>query len=274
MNWQTVGHERIRHVLEQQLATGAFAHAYLFVGPSGVGKRTLAHELAKRLIDNTQENAGVIEFSFADCNLDQVRELIHRLSLRPQGGTKQVAILDAAEAMSLAAANALLKTLEEPAPGTVLIFISSRDNILPTICSRCQVFQFGRLTMEEMRAWARGKTGGQVNEELLRVVDGSPGAYFLAGLEQGARWTAHAKELHALLQGSLAERLSYITEWASEETEVVSVRVAAWLQILYKQPELARNAHKALAVLLEAWQRLQTNANKKLVLQYVCINIV
>lgn len=278
MEWQTVGHELIQNALGKQIRAHAVAQAYLFVGPSGVGKRTLAKEFTDKLAQAAGHGSQLIEFSFSQSTIEQVRELIYRLSLRPQFGGRQVAILDAAEEMSVSAANALLKTIEEPTVSTVVIFVSSRNSVLATMRSRCQVFQFGRLSPEQMQAWARSGGVSDWSEEALAAADGSPGQFLLHQsalyvTSEGA-WSPDVEGLTAFLRAPLAERLSFVGRWADDDTEVLRRRIAAWLDVLYKQPAVCTDLKKALVVLLEAWRRLQTNANKKLVLQYVCINIV
>lgn len=276
MEWQTVGHEPIQNALERQIQTNSVAQAYLFVGPSGVGKRTLAKEFSDKLAQAAGYGSPQIEFSFAQSTLEQVRELIYQLSLRPQSGGWQVAILDAAEDMSVSAANALLKTIEEPTAASIVIFVSSRDSVLATVRSRCQVFQFGRLTLEQMRMWARSR-GLEGRPEVMLAADGSPGQFLLYPSAPYAAseviWSPDVQGLTAFLRASLAERLSLIGRWAGDDTEALRRHIAAWLDVLYKQPAVCADFKKALIVLLEAWRRLQTNANKKLVLQYVCINI-
>lgn len=278
MEWQTVGHERTREVLSRQLMAGRMSQAYLFVGPSGVGKHTLAAEFARKISKTEETHQQPIEFSFAQSSLEEVRGLTHQLSLRPQSGTTQVAILDHVEEMTSAAANALLKSIEEPSPSTILLLIASRDNALATIRSRCQVFQFGRLSSLHMHAWAEMRGYGAGQEAALLAADGSPGQFLAQGHAAHAQarteWVLHREDFQALVQAPLSERLSFISRWAGDDAEVSSARIAAWLTILYKQPALCKETTKSLSVLLEAWRRLQTNANKKLVLEYVCINIL
>lgn len=278
MEWQTIGHERIREVLNRQLVAGRMSQAYLFIGPYGVGKYTLAAEFARKISNTEQTHQQPIEFSFAQSSLEEVRGLTHQLSLRPQSGTMQVAILDHVEEMTSAAANALLKTIEEPSSSTVLLLIASRDNVLATIRSRCQVFQFGRLSSLYMHAWAEKRGFGTGQEAALLAADGSPGQ-FLAETQTinpqaSMQWQQYLNDFQELLEAPLSRRLSFISRWAGDDVEASSARIAAWLTALYKQPTLCKETTKSLSVLLEAWRRLQTNANKKLVLEYVCINIL
>jgi DNA polymerase-3 subunit delta' len=155
--------------LEQIVRNGRLAHAYLFVGPPGVGKRLFACELAKTLLcegrGTTFEACGVCQsctlvdggahpdfFSVGrpedalEVPIEMVRELCRNLSLKPARGRYKIAILDDADDLSDAAANCFLKTLEEPPPGSVLILIgTSAERQLPTIASRCQLVRFAPL---------------------------------------------------------------------------------------------------------------------------------
>lgn len=277
MEWQTIGHEHIYRLLEKQLAADAVAHAYLFVGPRGVGKHSLATEFARKVLDTPSSHLQPISFSFSDARLEQVRELTQRLSLRPQMGSRQVAILDEADQMSTAAANALLKTIEEPTASTVLILISHRDNVLPTIRSRCQTFQFGRLSAASMALWTRTNGVSNDSASALLSADGSPGEFLKqmqeAGVATPTAVASYVHELQSLLGAPISERLSFVSRWADDDVEAFTARIVAWLTLLYKQPELCKDITKSLSILLEAWRRLQTNANKKLVSEYVCINI-
>lgn len=278
MDWQTIGHERIRAILARQLTLGRVAQAYLFIGPLGVGKHALAVEFAHKISKSAETQERPIEFSFADSSLEEVRELTRQLSLRPQSGSTQVAILDCVEEMTTAAANALLKTIEEPSASTVLLLIASQDNVLTTIRSRCQVFKFGRLSSAEMKAWAQQHAVLPGQEMALMAAEGSPGQFISSkegSMPQNAgQGQDYLTDLRALVQATLAERLSFISRWAGDDAEVISARIAAWLTLLYKQPTLCKEFTQSLSILLEAWRRLQTNANKKLVLEYVCINIL
>lgn len=275
MEWQTIGHEHICRLLEKQLATDAVAQAYLFVGPRGVGKHSLATEFARKVLNTQSSHVQPISFSFVGARIEQVRELTQRLSLRPQAGDRQVAILDEADHMSNAAANALLKTIEEPTASTVLILISHRDNVLPTIRSRCQSFQFGRLSVTNMTRWAQAQGMSKELMATLVSADGSPGEFLRQAQKVGAAPVApYTEELYSLLKAPISERLSFVNRWADDDIEALTARITLWIALLYKQPGLCADITKSLSVLLEAWRRLQTNANKKLVSEYVCINIV
>jgi DNA polymerase III subunit delta' len=171
VSWERVrGHERLAAAFAQVVRRGRLAHAYLFTGPRGVGKRLFAGELARALLCEqppgdhleacgqcascTLVDAGTHPDCFAagrpedslEVPIDEVRELCRHFSLKSARGRGKVALLDDADDLNDAAANCFLKTLEEPPPRSVLLLIgTSPDRQLPTIVSRCQIVRFAPL---------------------------------------------------------------------------------------------------------------------------------
>lgn len=163
-----IGHDRQKNLLRRALKNQRVAHAYLFEGPDGIGKRLVALALARALLCQTGEGCGDcapcrkvdhnnhpdIHFLDADgaaIKIDQVRALQQQLSLRPLEGRYKICLIDGADQFNPAAANALLKTLEEPQPNTVIILLSSHpEKLLTTIKSRCQRLPFQRLPKQRM----------------------------------------------------------------------------------------------------------------------------
>lgn len=161
-----VGHEKIIVQLHNAIKSSRIAGAYLFVGPAGVGKETVAIHFAKSIncltfgesacgdcISCRKTDAGnhpdtqIVSPSGAWIRIDQIRELQKRIVYRPLEGVRKIVILREAERMNLEAANCLLKTLEEPPAESVLILLTTNlDALLPTIRSRCQIIKFNPLT--------------------------------------------------------------------------------------------------------------------------------
>lgn len=165
---QVLGQEKAVAVLRNALRTRRLAHAYLFVGPEGVGKRLTALTLIKAmncqsppatgdscercptcLKVNTSNHADVIllEPEGEMIKIDQIRDMQKRLRFRPMEGGRRACIIDCADRLNEAAANALLKTLEEPPQETHFFVITARPHrLLPTILSRCQWIKFKPLS--------------------------------------------------------------------------------------------------------------------------------
>ncbi len=163
-----IGHERQKNILRQALTNRRIAHAYLFEGPDGVGKRLVALAMARALLcqhrtgcgdctscrkvdHNNHPDIHLLDADGATIKIDQVRELQRELALKPLEGVYRICLIDGAEFFNPAAANALLKTLEEPQPNTVIILLSSRpESLLVTIRSRCQRLPFQRLPKQRL----------------------------------------------------------------------------------------------------------------------------
>lgn len=202
MSWRQVfGHkaqiERFRHAV----GSGRLGHAYLFVGPSGIGKKHFAVELAKALLcENPPELLAACD-SCAACHLvdagthpdltvtgkpadklefpiDTMRELCAALALKPARGRRRVAIVDDVDDFNDEAANCFLKTLEEPPPFSLLVLIGSNvERQLSTIRSRCQIIAFDRLSDAEVKSVLSLGATRDANQlqRLVRIADGSPG---------------------------------------------------------------------------------------------------
>ena len=163
-----VGQETLTHTLKTAIASGRLAHAYLFCGPRGVGKTTCARILAKTInclhptpdgeacnecescrMFNEQNSFNIIEMDAASNNgVDDMRDLNQKVLIPPQGGRYKVYIIDEVHMLTTQAFNAFLKTLEEPPEYAIFILATTeKQKVIPTILSRCQIYDFTRITV-------------------------------------------------------------------------------------------------------------------------------
>lgn len=270
MDWRTFGHDFSKQILGQQITNSSTAHAYVFFGPEGVGKKTLAMEFAQKLGVGKQ---ALLEFSFKDSNTDDLRDFLSALSLKPSFGSRQVAILDSCELMHVASSNTLLKTLEEPTEATTIILVSTKRNLPLTILSRVQLISFGYLKKEELSAVAIG-LGLVGSEDMFRFAFGRASELIKLvnnkdELDIRRQWQQDLQTLHS---SSVYTRLAVAQEWAKQEAKVLEERLSFW--IVQEMMEVGTEMlSKRLGVFLEAFRRLSNNGNKKMVLEYLCLNL-
>ena len=196
---EIIGHRRQMETLQLALTRGRLHHAYLFVGPEGIGKRTLAIGLAKavhcnesagnfcgscincrRIADGNHPDVRIIEplAGKKEISIQQVREFERELNYSSFTGQRKIIIVDPATLMNLSSQNALLKTLEEPPEKSLIILIaSSAGGLLPTLRSRCLRISFAPLARREVVQYLtkQGTTGDEA-EFLAAMSMGSIGA--------------------------------------------------------------------------------------------------
>ena len=154
-----IGQQAITNTLLNAIETNHLASALLFTGPRGVGKTTCARILARKINqpdydDPTEDFAfNVFELDAASNNsVDDIRNLIDQVRIPPQTGQYKVYIIDEVHMLSSAAFNAFLKTLEEPPKHAIFILATTeKHKIIPTILSRCQIFDFKRITVKDAK---------------------------------------------------------------------------------------------------------------------------
>ncbi len=195
MSFDTVvGQSALTTTLKNAVKSGKLAHAYLFCGPRGVGKTTCARIFAKAincqnptadgeacnecescLSFNEQRSLNIFELDAASNNsVEHIKTLMEQTRIPPQVGKYKVFIIDEVHMLSTAAFNAFLKTLEEPPAHVIFILATTeKHKILPTILSRCQIYDFERMTVQNTIQHLKGvaeKEGIKYEEEALAVI--------------------------------------------------------------------------------------------------------
>jgi DNA polymerase-3 subunit delta' len=287
------GHEDTEAAFEAARARGRLHHAWLLTGPEGVGKATFAYRAARRLLGAPADPARgllgadpghpvsrqvasrahpdllVLERVGEDGKLrkyipvDDARRLSEFFSKSPASAPHRVAIIDAADDLNVNAANALLKTLEEPPPKGVLLMVAhSPGRLLSTIRSRCRRLAFAPLGLEASAAFVRARA--EVSEEaalrLARMAGGAPGrALALAAseaiaLDDAAReLLAHLPSLDEALALSLADR--FRGGEGQAQFALLFERLAERVHVLVA--ERAARGQGALDRWAQAWETLQ-----------------
>ena len=240
-------------ILRGHVQAGRRAHAYLFAGPDGVGKRLSASELAKTLnceapgaterpasgpldaCDRCPSCQRIARKVHPDVHevttqgaadlirIEEIRQMLSRMALRPYMGRAQVAIIDGADRLTEEAANSLLKGLEEPSPQTVFALLTAQPaRCLPTILSRCQLIRFHPLPTSVIEGLlASGKHCGPEAAGLLaRLAQGS----LARAVELAKEWPAYEGIREHLRQGS-------ISAWSAWTAPSDRAEVAQWLAL-------------------------------------------
>ena len=250
MNWDLIGHSWASELLARHITHGTLRHAYLITGPTGVGRRTLALRLAQALactappapgqpclqcstcqriarmqhpdltITQAEQTGGVLK-------VEQVRELQHSLALAPYEAAYRVALLLRFEEAHISAANALLKTLEEPNPQVILILTAeSAESLLPTIVSRCEILRLRPVRLEEVTV---GMVELGIEPELARlcahISGGLPGYALTLANDEEARQqrSGWLEDLYRLCGSGRVERFDYVQS-LTKSTDKESLR--------------------------------------------------
>lgn len=208
---EIIGHKEVLDFFDKVIANNNLSHAYCFIGQEQVGKRTVAEEIAAKLLQTTREKLDrQLDFILVgqslnektgktrkDITVEQMRELRSRLSQHSFAGGYKVALIDDAEKMNIEAANALLKRLEEPAPRTILFLITTDEEKLPeTVLSRCQRIYFHSVKKEELEKYLA--THNIDKPELISPAQGLPGR-LIDWLENEEKFTEYKAEANRFL---------------------------------------------------------------------------
>lgn len=293
-SWGVTGHQKQRDFLSRLAASNRLAHAYIFSGPEGVGKRTVALALAKILLCEKGAACGqcgqckmvaagsnpdlILLAESEGIRIEHIRDLVYKLSLRSYSGGKKLAIIDSAEQMTTEAANALLKGLEEPVPGTHVILITpNAHRLLPTISSRAQKISFGLVPDAEYVL----RLPEQLGEEKIRMImdlsGGRPGVAMKMALEPFYNEIFAGMEnfFDAFQRNDQALRIQAIYELAEKETPEIRLTLEHTLNKLERELLLtgSREVAKKAAGVSSCLRYMSANVNPKLFLFNLALNV-
>lgn len=298
-----LGHGRARAGLREALRAGRIPNAWLFVGPEGVGKRTLMAATAQALLcerggDDACGACGacrrfaggnhpdyvVLESEKEQVPVEEMRAFCRQVGLRPMAGARRICAVPEADRMTDASANCFLKTLEEP-PGRAVLLLraESTDRLLPTVVSRCQVVRLGPLPVGEIAAELARRGWAQAEAEALAVLsEGALGrALALAGEGAGDDWAWVRQTLPGMRAGDalpvareLIERMGSgnAAESRARALELLDL-LALCLRRMLREGESPRRNVERLDAVWQAAERLQRNVTPALVLQALALEL-
>ena len=306
-----IGHQKQLNYLKRIAESGKIPHALLFSGQKKLGKKTIASEFIFWLFEEPgvpkilghpdfiliepQEKHPEAERSSlrgspapssalvrGQIQINQIRDLSWRLSLKPIKAKLKAVIIDEAHSMTPEAQNCFLKTLEEPKGNTILILITEKPNfLLPTIVSRCQIIKFYPVKKDEIERYLKNQEGlsKEEIEEILEIAQGRPGrAVELAfAKEKFEFYKKRTKELAKIFNSNLSSRFQYAKEISTKENlqEILEIWLNYFRNIFIKNCSTPSAKH--LGNILQQIQRTiylisTTNVNPRLALEILMMN--
>lgn len=331
-DWQIIGQKNVAAFLAKSLEKGVLCHAYLLTAPEHSGKTALALKLAqalnctgdnspcggcescRRITAGIHADVRLISVQAADedgknrveLSIEQVREINHAVSLPPFEGKFRVIIIDEAERLSTGAANALLKTLEEPPPGVVFILTTVRENQLPeTIRSRCMKLRLAAAPRREIVRFLEHGLGfpAERADLLARLSQGRAGWAIAAARDEGLQLERRdnlLKLTDALDSGfdfrfELADKLSQrfgktrteiyrlLDQWLSFCRDILLVKLDIKEEVINTDYEIitaelasritAAEAQRLIGSLNATRRHLEQNASPRLALEVLMLNL-
>jgi len=259
-----LGNKEIQQFFNTLIEKGNFHHAYLFYGIEGVGKKTFALKIAKKLVEQNIVDIKIIEKNNDQIYISDIRELKEFLSLTSFTSYK-IAIIDDIHKLNKEAANALLKILEEPGKNSIIFLITHSPKILlPTILSRCQLIRFKPISSEEIyQHLLMKKVDKDLAQSICKLANGSFGRA-MKFLEDFEKFKANVRYLFKLQKLDLYDRFDF-SKKMSVDLDGLRNLVRDWLvylDLLIKDNiNIAKLAKNALNLYYKLYQ---SNLNHQL----------
>ncbi len=263
-NWNLIGHEWAVDMLKKHVVHGTMRHAYLFAGPPGIGRRTLALRFAQALNCQSPTAPGIPCGECRNCKqiaamqhpdltiiqadseggiikVDQIRDARHALTLKPYTANYRVTLFLRFQEANDSASNALLKTLEEAPSYAVLILTADNpEQLLPTIVSRCEVLRLRPLRIEEVQQALEDK-GFETNQsKLIAHISGGRFGYARRLLESEsllAEREERLNDLQSLISASRVEKFSYADKLSKDKDSmrrVILIWLSYWRDVMLR----------------------------------------
>ena len=268
-----VGHDKQKEILEKSIKSGNISHSYLFFGNSGIGKKKLAYEFSKQILntDNLESHPDFKVISKKedkkDILVEQIRkELIDDIYIVPAAGDRKVYIIDEAQDLNVAAQNTLLKTLEEPPKYVVIILIASNISaFLTTILSRVNQVAFNGIESNALKKYLQDNYNANFSDSIIEYLDGSIGKAIEIMENDLLNVFSKVDELYKYISNNdTIETLKFSSNIAFNND------ILEYLEfILYKD-----NRYNCIKIVENAKNRLKSNGNYDIIIDSMLLRLL
>lgn len=269
-----IGHQKIISYLEKAADCGRLPHGLIFEGPKNIGKTTVARWFAAKLL-NTEESRLAIHPDFISLApdggiiKDQIDEVIGKLRLTAFAGGYKVALIEDAHLINISAANAFLKTLEEPSKNTIIILLTPQlGKILPTIISRAVILHFKPVPKDDIRQFLKDRRNCADAKSFAALSCGCPGRAINALMDsEEINYAPKAEEFYQLFFGPAPGRWAAVSAMLGKKNEtdkeIIYKKINFWLEILRDACFFKYNLHDSIvyikgAAMLEKIAQIKT----------------
>ena len=268
-----VGHDKQKEILEKSIKSGNISHSYLFFGNSGIGKKKLAYEFSKQILntDNLESHPDFKVISKKedkkDILVEQIRkELIDDIYIVPAAGDRKVYIIDEAQDLNVAAQNTLLKTLEEPPKYVVIILIASNISaFLTTILSRVNQVAFNGIESKALKKYLQDNYNANFSDNIIEYLDGSIGKAIEIMENELLNVFSKVDELYKYISNNdTIETLKFSSNIAFNND------ILEYLEfVLYKD-----NKYNCIKIVENAKNRLKSNGNYDIIIDSMLLRLL